>query len=342
MKAFLIFIMIAFALITMTACQHADTSKEQQITGYGFLARIPGMWNGPVSSSTTAGSFPIWYCDFRPVGPAQVSQFSQMDTITMTNVSFFIVKYKNQLRLTQRTEGCHNDTCCVTYEVLDSASETNGYYHFSDFVRGSKRAVSIYKFTGNQLEMKVYTNKFNKYDSLVWHSTWAAGFATAGNAKQAIAHFNYPQPVMTCDFTNAFNNMAESIIFDLDNDPYNSLLQPYVGNVTVNITISPVLPIDNTDQVFLVFTTDPLFAGTTFLPASMKYTSRYILFPASTKSYTIRNVHPGTYYVYSMVDKNHDGTYGAGDYISSDINHSFTVGDRQNVNITTNIDMIIP
>ena len=300
------------------------------------------MWNGPVTSSTTAGSFPIWYCDFRPVGPAQVSQFSQMDTLTMTNLSFFIVKYKNQLRLTQRTEGCHNDTCCVTYEVLDSASESNGYYHFSDFVKGSKRAVSIYKFTDKTLEVSVYTNKFNKSDTLVWHSTWTASLATTDNAKQATTHFKYPQPEMTCDFTNAFVNLPESIFFNFDNDPYSSLVQPYTGNVTVNVSISPVLPVDQTDQVFLAFTTEPMFIGTAFQPANMKYTSRYILFNASTKSYTIRNVHPGTYYVYSLVDKNHDGTYGTGDYMSSDINHSFTVEDSQNVNISTSIDMIIP
>jgi hypothetical protein len=342
MKASSSFILITFVLIILTACRHSEISKEQQITGYGFLSRIPGMWSGPVSSSTTAGSFPMWYCDFRPIGPAQVSQFSQMDTLTMTNVSFFIVKYKNQLRLTQRTEGCHNDTCCATYEVLDSASEANGYYHFSDFVRGSKRAISIYKFTGNQLEMKVYTNKFNKYDSLVWHSTWAAGFATSENAKQAITHFNFPQPVMTCDFTNAFNNMTESIFFNLDNDPYNSSLQPYIGNVTINISIAPALHVDQTDQVFLVFTIDPLFNGTNYIPANLKYISRYILLPVSTKSYTIQNVHPGSYYLYSLIDVNHDGTYGPGDYMSSDINHTFTVADSQNVTISTSIDMVIP
>jgi len=342
MKSILFRTAVALILITFASCKHNESSEEQSIIGYGFLNRISGMWNGPVTSSTTAGSFPIWYCDFRPVGASQVSQFSQMDSITTTNLSFFIVKYKDQLRLTQRTEGCHNDTCCVTYEVLDSASETNGYYHFSDFVKGSKRAVSIYKFTGKQLEMKVYTNKFNKYDSLVWHSTWEATLATTDFTKQAISYFNFPQPVMTRDFTNAFNNMTESIFFNFDNDPYNSLLQPYVGNVTVNISISPDLQVNQTDQVFLVFTTEPLFTGTTFLPASLKYTSRYILLPASTTTYTIRNVHPGSYYLYSVIDKNHDGTYGPGDYISSDINHTFTVIDSQPLTITTSIDMVIP
>jgi len=53
-------------------------------------------------------------------------------------------------------------------------------------------------------------------------------------------------------------------------------------------------------------------------------------------------VHPGSYYVYSLIDKNHDGTYQSGDYMSSNINNSFVVSENKNSNIYTNIDFIIP
>jgi hypothetical protein len=157
--------------------------------GFNFLNRIPGLWHGPVSSSTTAGGFDIWYSDFRPISAGQVSQFSLLDTNTINNISFFIVKYNNQLRIAMRTEGCFKDTCCVTYEVMDSAVESEGYYRFNDFVKGNKRACTKFKFAGDDLVVTTFTNKFNKSDTLVWHSTWRAKLGSKNNTLEAIAHF---------------------------------------------------------------------------------------------------------------------------------------------------------
>ena len=322
--------------------QKNNENKEQLIIGFNFFNRLPGLWHGPVSSSTTAGNFDMWYSDFRPVSPGQVSQFSLLDTITSNTFSFFIVKFNDQLSIAMRTEGCHNDTCCVTYEVLDSAVESEGYYHFRDFVRGNKRACTEFKFTGDEMKVTTWTNKFNKSDTLVWHSTWTATLGSSNSASGAIAHFKYPQAIMTKDFTNAFSNMNESIFFNFANDPYSSTSQPYVGSITANISIAGNLPVTGTDQVFLVFTTNPLFNGIAYIADNLKYISRYVLLSANTKNYKIRSVHPGNYYVYALVDKNHDGTFQSGDYMSSNISNSFVVPEDQNVNIYANIDFIIP
>ena len=335
---------LSFSIVFLACSCNPKTTepKIQDVLGFNFFNRIPGLWNGSVATSTAAGSFDKWYLDYRPISSCQVSQFSQLDTSTINNISFFIVKYNSQYKIAMRTEGCRNDTCCVTYEMMDSVSEANGYYHFVDFVKGKKRAMTIFRFFGDSLTVTTYTNKFNKSDTLVWHSTFKAKLGSKSNATEATTHFNYPQPVMTRDFSNAFNNMQESIFFNFDNDPYNSLAQPYVGSVTVNISVAANCPVNSSDQIFMVFTTDPLFQGLAYKPENLKYISRYVMLSASSKSYTIHNVHPGKYYLYSLIDKDHDGTYLTGDYMSSNITNTFTLGDSQHISVSTHIDFIIP
>jgi hypothetical protein len=335
------FIALVCVLLLLNGCKQ-DKENNQDVPGFGFLSRIPGLWHGPVSSSTSAGSFDIWYADFRPISAAQTSQFSLLDTNTANDISFFIVKYENQLKIAMRTEGCFKDTCCVTYEVMDSAVESAGYYRFSDFVKGTKRACTVFQFNDDSLTVTVYTNKFNKSDTLVWHSTWTAKLGSRNNASEATSYFTYPQPVMIKNFSNAFDNMTESIFFNFENDPYKSVTQPYVGSVTVNISIDPDLITDTSDEIYLVFTTEPIFEGLTYKEENLKYLSKYVLLSAETSAYKIKNVHPGKYYIYSLIDRNKDNKYLTGDYMSSNITASFTVKEKEDVHINTMIDFIIP
>jgi hypothetical protein len=201
-----------------------DKPKDQTSTnvlGFGMLKRLPGLWNGPVYSSTSAGSFDKWYVDFRPVSAGQISQYSMLDSQTVNITSFFIVKHNGQHKVAMRTEGCFAQKCCVTYEVMDSVNEAKGYYRFSDFQSGTKRAYTEFVFTENQFEMDVFTTKFNKVQPLQLHTKFVAKLASRKAAEESIAYFNYPQPVMVKDFTGVFANMTESIFFDLEYDPYN-------------------------------------------------------------------------------------------------------------------------
>jgi hypothetical protein len=319
-----------------------DKEIKAQVLGYEFLNKIPGLWHGPVSSTTSAGSFDAWYVDFRPVSAAQISQFSLLDTNTINNISFFIVKHNNQLKVAMRTEGCFKNSCCVTYEVIDSLDDITGYYRFSDFARGENRAYTEFKFNNEALVMKVYTTKFDSLHPAVLHSTWTATLGTRNNTSEAVSHFNYPQPVMIKDFSHAFDGMTESIYFDFTYDPYNSVTQPYVGSVTANISIDSSLTTSSSDKIFLLFTTEPLFNGTTYNADNLKYISKYVFLSVATSTYKIRNIHPGKYYVYPLIDRNHDNLYLTGDYMSSNFTNSFTVADKQDVNIYPVIDYIIP
>ena len=191
--------------------------------------------------------------------------------------------------------------------------------------------------------MEVYTNKFNMVKPLQLHSKWEAKLSDRSSALDAIEHFNYPQPVMVKDFSDVFKDMHESIYFTLENDPYNTSSQPYVGQVTFNISIDKQLKVEDHHEIFLVLTTQSLFKGYSYIEENLKYISKGIFLPISTKTYTFNNIHPGTYYLYSYNDINADRRHLSGDYYSSNImNNSFTLDFNSHVTVSTVIDSILP
>lgn len=334
--------LLIISAVVLFNIQYIQSKENSEILGFGILNRIPGLWHGPVTSDTPAGDFPAWYVDFRPVSAGQVSQYSMLDSQTVNYITFFIVKHEEQLKVAMRTEGCFDDKCCVTYEVIDSADEDAGYYRFSDFQNGAKRAYTEYTFTKDEFLMEVYTNKFNTKEKLGLHSRWKAKLGDREAAKEAIEKLNYPQPVMVKDFSNVFMNMTESIYFTFENDPYPSSSQPYVGSVTVNISISEELKTKKNHELFILLTTESLFEGLKYKKENWKYFSKYVYLPIGTESYTIKNVHPGKYYLYSYNDVNGDKKHKRGDYMSSNLNNIITVPPNANVEVNTLIDFVIP
>lgn len=81
-----------------------NEADDSGVIGFGILYRLPGLWHGPVSTTTPAGSFPMWCVDFRPVSAGQVSQYSQLDPDTINYLSFFVVKHDGALKIAMRTE----------------------------------------------------------------------------------------------------------------------------------------------------------------------------------------------------------------------------------------------
>ena len=92
----------------------------------------------------------------------------------------------------------------------------------------------------------------------------------------------------------------------------------------------------------IFLTTESLFKGLKYIPENLKYLSKYIYFPAVTKSITINNVHPGKYYLYSFNDRNGDKYHKSGDYMSSKLDNIINVTKEGNTNATTLIDLVIP
>src|SRR3954463_4758051 len=103
--SFLLLTSFAAFIITGTSCKEKKDNEESSpapagstggidastpVMGYNILDRLPGIWNGPVTSSTPLGSYPEWIVDFRPVSAAQVSAKNELDTANNILMGFFI------------------------------------------------------------------------------------------------------------------------------------------------------------------------------------------------------------------------------------------------------------
>ena len=316
--------------------------EDEAVMGFGILRRIAGLWHGPVSTTTPAGSFDSWYVDFRPVSPGQISQYSTLDAETVNYMSLFIVRHEGRLKVALRTEGVFQGQGCVTYEVIDTVRESEGYYRFSDFQAGDDRAYTEFTFADEEFLMEVYTNRFNRVSPLEIHCRWRAKLGDRGAAAQAVSRFDFPQSYVVKDFSSTFRHRSESIYFDLESDPYPSVEQPHVGEVTVNVVIDDKLQTGSDDELFLLLTTEPLFEGLRYEQERLKYISKYVFLPAGTRSHTFTHVHPGRYHLYAYNDIDGDRRHLSGDYMSSDVDNTFDLAPEGRITVDAVIDFVIP
>lgn len=352
-------LLLVFTLLVFSSCKrHKDPEEEVPVTptdigainsstnvkGYGILNHLPGIWNGPVTSSTPLGSYPEWIVDFRPVSASQVSAKNELDSLNNILMGFFIVKHGNAYKMAFRNGGGFAGAQRISYAVVDSVSEsTNNYfYRFSDFKAGKNRVYVNVLFKDDSLIMHVFTNKYSTLTSPVTHMLWRSKLQDQTSAQNAITHFTFPQKQMVKDFTTTFDNKPEAIYYDLASDPYNEAAQPYLGKTTVNINFASGYTPNSTKKVFLMITTQPLFSGFVYDPAQLKYRSRYVFLASNDNSFTFNYMHPGSYYLYTLYDANGDGTFSSGDWMSSNLTNTFTLAPSGTQTVNTTIDFTIP
>ncbi|MBS1635638.1 MAG: hypothetical protein JST26_06910 [Bacteroidetes bacterium] len=315
------------------------------IKGYNILSKLTGIWNGPVSSTTPLGGYPEWIVDFRPVSAAQMCGKSELDTANSIFMSFFVVKNGNDYVMAFRNGGTFSSMQRVSYAVIDSVSETanQSFYRFVDFKAGKNRVYSDICFRSDSLLMKVYTNHYNTQSSPTIHMNWQAKLQDLSSAAPAVSAFSFPKKQMVKDFTSTFNSVTEAIYYNNPTaDPYNEASQPYLGKTTVNVSFGGGLTAPAGKNNTLIITTQPLFSGMTFNPAQMKYRSRYVILSSTNPQFTFNYMHPGTYYLYAFCDKDGNGTYSSGDYMSSNLSNTFTLSATGQTTVNSVIDFTIP
>jgi len=345
-----------FLILVITICASCDKKNNSNnnnnnnpvdtttIPGYSILKKLPGIWNGPVTSSTPLGSYPEWIVDFRPISEAQVSGKSELDTLNDIFMSFFIVQYDNKYQMAFRNGGGFAGLQRVSYMVLDSVAESvsESLYRFSDFKAGRQRVYTDVVFKADSLIITTYTNKYNSVGPVQLHMQWRARLADTTSTQDAIVHFTFPQKKMVRDFSNSFTNLSETVFYNTSQDPYLASEHPYLGNLTVNISFSNSISADPAKKVFLLMTTQPLFNGFVFNASNMKYRSRYVILSADDSSFEFDYMHPGTYYLYSLYDVDGNRTFSSSDYIASNFTSSFSIGAEENKTVSTVIDFQIP
>lgn len=314
------------------------------VMGYNILSKLPGIWDGPVTSTTALGSYPEWIVDLRPISGAQVSSKNELDTVNSILMSFFIAKHDKKYKMAFRNGGGFAGMNRISYAVVDSVSETPGqaYYRFSDFQAGSNRVYTEVLFKQDSLIMTVYTNKNNTLTTPTIHMNWRAKLQDTTSTDSAIAHFNFPKKILVKDLSTTFDSRPDAVYYNIADDPYPEDSQPYFGKTHINIAFGNGLSGSASNKIILIVTTQPLFSGFTFLPGNLIYRSRYVLLNGNSTGFTFTSMHPGHYYLYALYDKNGDGNFSSGDYISSNLNNPFTLAEKGNTTASTTIDYVIP
>lgn len=285
---------------------------------FGLLDKIKGIWAGPIVSSTSAGNFPEWIVDFRPISSNQISAKNELNAFNDLHLSFFVAKYHGEYRLAFRNGGQFMGLNRITYFLADSVSNTSTetYYRFSEIKKGIKRGYSTFIFRNDSLYFNTYTNKLNSLPQAVMHETYTAKRIDTSACLPAVNHFHFPQKTLCLDITDGLKNQNESIFYSLENDFYPDSLQPYLGKTTITYNFGINIFPDPDKYVFAILTTQPLIDGFQFKPENLIFRSRYVMMHSQTRTFTFSQMHPGTYYLYLFYDQDNNQTYSSGDIIS--------------------------
>ena len=326
-------------------CSSMTIDASTNVKGYSILEKLPGIWNGPVYSPTPLGSYPEWIVDFRPISASQVSAKNELDLVNDIFMSFFIAKHNCEYKMAFRNGGGFAGQTRNSYQLIDSVGQAPGisFYRFADPVAGKSRVYTDVTFKQDSLIMHVYTNQYNTLSTAVTHMIWRAKLQDQSSAQDAIALFSYPQKELTRDFTTTFDGATEAIYYSAAQDPYPESQQPYLGNSTINITVSNPPVVDPSKKIMISITTQPLFPGSVFSINNMKYRSRYVFVDAAAStSFNFNYMHPGTYYVNAIYDSNGDYNFTSGDYMNSSFDVPLTLGALGSASANVNINFQIP
>jgi hypothetical protein len=349
MHKLFVFPLVIF-ILAISSCQNTPDPPPtpadiNNTVGYGVLEKLKGIWNGPVTSTTPLGGYMEWIVDFRPISASQISAKNELDTLNDINMSFFIALYNNEYRVAFRNGGSFNGSTRISYFLCDSVSETAAqkYYRFSEIIKGRNRAYCevVFRNNGDSLYLKTYTNVYNTLPNPVLHMTWSAKRQDTTSCQPAVTQFNFPQKIMTKDFSTSLTGVAEAIFYGLTGDPYPEADQPYLGHSNVSYTYAGTYTPDPAKKVFLIITTQPLISGFSLNLANLKYRSRYVVLSAGDTHFSFNYMHPGSYYLYAIYDGDNNMTASSGDWVSA-VNTGFTLASQGTVAPTTQINFTIP
>jgi hypothetical protein len=326
-------------------CSSMSIDVSTNVKGYNILAKVPGIWNGPITSPTPLGNFPEYIVDFRPISASQVAAKNELDSINDIFMSFFIVKHNCEYKVAFRNGGGFAGQTRNSYQLIDSVSETSGlsFYRFVDPVAGKTRVYTDVTFKPDSMIIHVYTNQYNTLSTAQTHMIWRAKLQDQTSAQNAISLFNFPQKLLTRDFTTTFDGSTEAIYYSTAQDPYPENQQPYLGNSTVNVNVTNPAVVDPSKKILISITTQPLFPGNVFSLNNMKYRTRYVFVDAEANtSFNFNYMHPGTYYVNAIYDSNGDFNFSSGDYMNFPFDVPLTLTNQGSASVNVNVNYPIP
>lgn len=350
---------IVLLFILATSCRHdpefpvlnppGDTTTyipdTSDVKGYSILKKLPGIWHGPVTSSTPLGSYQEWIVDFRPISSSQISAKNELDSLNDIFMSFFIAKYDSSFMMFFRNGGGFAGQVRNSYMKIDSVYESSSlsFYRFIDPIAGGDRVDTDITFKDDSLIMHVHTNVYNTLSTPTTHMIWRAQLKDTTSSQNAIDLFDYPQKVMIKNFSTTFDGLSEAVFYSASVDPYPEQDQPYLGQSNINVVIAAPATVDPGKKVLIIVTTQPLFSGFSFQPENLKYRSRYVFVGAANPTgYSYNYMHPGSYFINAIYDSNGDYNFSSGDYMNSSFDVPFTLSADGVVSQSVTINFMIP
>lgn len=321
--------------------------------GFDFLEKMQGQWVG--SNRVIATDYPWFTFDYRAISPSHVHGIYEGGTSGNLLTSFFVTDFKNTRTIMARNGGLLNGIYRTSYFVMDSVrTNTDGskYYRLVDAKGGTDVMYMELRFISDSLYFNSYTSRLGLLTASR-HMTFKAKKRNLDLAQTAAAAVGFPQNVVAKDFSNGFvegnfylnagDSVAKSASFvnqgagDVytlglgSGDPYTLIDYPYVANLTVNITRNALI---DSVPTLLYLSKTPLTDQFGYMNTNF---DDVLLFPyliGTQDEFTFTYLHPGTYYVTIVADKNGDMAPSTGDVTHAP--QMITITPQGNQQITIN------
>lgn len=333
------------------------------IDGFDFLEKMQGHWVG--INRVIADDYPWFAWDYRAISSSHIHGIHEGGTLGNLFTSFFVTNFNGKRTIMARNGGVLNGIYRTSYFVLDKVEDRNSdgkYYRLVDAVGGTDIMYMELRFKQDSLYFNSYTSNLgNRIPTR--HMTFKGKKMHNELAQASATATNFPQNVVDqgLDFTNGFNTeylyveqqgqtpksatflaqQSNNNVYELapqSGDPYIISDHPRLGTLTVNITRNNQITDDN---LLVYLSRDPLTDTDGYLTQNTEAYDTLLHFPTLENNedlFLFTYLHPGTYYLTIVADKNNDGSPSQGDILS--ISKQITVAPLENkVENVTNIDV---
>lgn len=333
------------------------------IDGFDFLEKMQGHWVG--INRVIADDYPWFAWDYRAISPSHIHGIHEGGTLGNLFTSFFVTNFKGKRTIMARNGGLLNGIYRTSYFVLDKVENRNSdgkYYRLVDAVGGTDIMYMELRFKQDSLYFNSYTSNLgNRVPTR--HMTFKGKKMHNELAQASATATNFPQNVVDqgLDFANGFNTeylyveqqgqtpksatflaqQSNNNVYELapqSGDPYIISDHPRLGTLTVNITRNNQISEDN---LLVYLSRDPLTDTNGYLTQNTEAYDTLLHFPTlenNENSFLFTYLHPDTYYLTIVADKNNDGSPSEGDILS--ISKQITIAPLENkVESVTNIDV---
>ncbi|CAL2062831.1 hypothetical protein [Tenacibaculum sp. 190524A05c] len=331
--------------------------------GFDFMEKMQGHWVG--TNKVIADEYDWFGWDYRAISPSHIHGIHEGGTLGNLFTSFFVTNYKGQRTIMARNGGLLNGIYRTSYFVMDKVENRNSegkYYRLVDAVGGDAIMYMELRFKNDSLYFNSYTSNLgNRLPTR--HMTFKGKKMHFELAQEAANATNYPQNTIDTglDFKDGFNteylyvdqgedapksatflaSQTSNDVYELapqSGDPYIISDHPRLGTLTVNINRNNTISNDN---LLVYLSKDSLTDSDGYFTQTTEAYDTLLHFPSlenNEDTFLFTYLHPGTYYLTVIADKNNDGGPSEGDIVS--ISKEIIVAPLENkTENVTNIDV---